>query len=88
MTLTAHQRLPRWMNTYIFSLGSLEIRILAGFANGLSVICDLVIAASLYIYLNSKRTGFRRYVYAIAFTLQYEAEMTFSCAEPTRSSTA
>ncbi|KAM5536913.1 hypothetical protein V8D89_009460 [Ganoderma adspersum] len=53
-------RRDMWMNTYIFSLGTLEIRILAGFANGLSVICDLMIAASLYIYLNSKRTGFRR----------------------------
>ncbi|KAM5535802.1 hypothetical protein V8D89_010525 [Ganoderma adspersum] len=56
LVITAHL----WTNTYIFSLGSLEIRILAGFANGLSVICDLVIAASLYVYLNSKRTGFRR----------------------------
>ncbi|PIL35025.1 hypothetical protein GSI_02812 [Ganoderma sinense ZZ0214-1] len=49
-----------WINTYIFSLGSLEVRMLAGFANGLSVICDLLIAAAMCMYLNTKRTGFRR----------------------------
>ncbi|KAI1782787.1 hypothetical protein LXA43DRAFT_1187399 [Ganoderma leucocontextum] len=44
----------------IFYLGSLETRILAGFANGLSVICDIVIAAALSYYLHHKRTGFKR----------------------------
>ncbi|KAI1789991.1 hypothetical protein LXA43DRAFT_1062490 [Ganoderma leucocontextum] len=43
----------------IFYLGSLETRILAGFANGLSVICDIVIAAALSYYLHHKRTGFK-----------------------------
>ncbi|KAM5535801.1 hypothetical protein V8D89_010524 [Ganoderma adspersum] len=44
----------------IGSFGSLETRILAGFANGLSVICDVFIAAALTYYLNSKKTGFER----------------------------
>ncbi|KAM5536906.1 hypothetical protein V8D89_009453 [Ganoderma adspersum] len=49
-----------YTNNGIESIGSLEIRILAGFANGLSVICDIVIAAALTYYLNSRRTGFER----------------------------
>ncbi|PIL34992.1 hypothetical protein GSI_02779 [Ganoderma sinense ZZ0214-1] len=44
----------------IFSLGTLKTRILAGFANGLSAVCDILITASLCYYLHSKRTGFRR----------------------------
>ncbi|PIL34942.1 hypothetical protein GSI_02729 [Ganoderma sinense ZZ0214-1] len=44
----------------IYYLGSLETRILAGFANGLSVICDIVIAAALTYYLHYKRTGFKK----------------------------
>ncbi|KAM5536912.1 hypothetical protein V8D89_009459 [Ganoderma adspersum] len=41
-------------------LSSIETRILSGLANGLSVVCDVVIAASLSYYLHSKRTGFKR----------------------------
>ncbi|KAI1783575.1 hypothetical protein LXA43DRAFT_321838 [Ganoderma leucocontextum] len=41
-------------------LGSVEIRILSGLANGLSIICDVLIAASLSYYLHSKKTGFKR----------------------------
>ena len=48
------------MDTDIFSLGSTETRILVGFANGLSVLCDITIVGALCYYLNSKRTGFRR----------------------------
>ncbi|KAI1783577.1 hypothetical protein LXA43DRAFT_1131211 [Ganoderma leucocontextum] len=49
-----------YTNNNVLSLGSVEIRVLAGFANGLSVICDVLIAAALTYYLNSKRTGFKR----------------------------
>ncbi|KAM5541170.1 hypothetical protein V8D89_005099 [Ganoderma adspersum] len=44
----------------IADLGSVEIRILAGFTSGLSVVCDILIVAGLCYYLNSKRTGFKR----------------------------
>ena len=46
----------------VFSFGSLEIRMLMGFANGLSALCDVVIVVALCYYLHSKRTGFRKYV--------------------------
>lgn len=46
----------------VFSFGSLEIRMLMGFANGLSAVCDVVIVVALCYYLHSKRTGFRKYV--------------------------
>lgn len=52
----------RQAHSDLYYLGSLETRVLAGFANGLSVVCDIVIAASLTYYLHYKRTGFRRYV--------------------------
>ncbi|PIL35023.1 hypothetical protein GSI_02810 [Ganoderma sinense ZZ0214-1] len=44
----------------VFSFGSLEIRMLMGFANGLSALCDVVIVVALCCYLHSKRTGFKR----------------------------
>ncbi|KAI1782098.1 hypothetical protein LXA43DRAFT_1069331 [Ganoderma leucocontextum] len=48
-----------------FSFGSLKIRMLAGFANGLSAICDILITISLCYYLHSKRTGFKRYYFLL-----------------------
>ena len=36
------------------------MRIIAGIDNGMSVLCDVVIMASLCYYLHSRRTGFRR----------------------------
>ena len=59
MTLISHA------HSDIYYLGSLETRILAGFANGLSVVCDIVIAASLTYYLHYKRTGFKRHVQGV-----------------------
>ncbi|KAI0708465.1 hypothetical protein C8Q76DRAFT_744516 [Earliella scabrosa] len=56
MALTIHL----FVDTSIFSIGSLQIRILAGFANGLSVICDVLIAAGLCYYLSSGKSGFTR----------------------------
>ena len=41
-------------------LRSVEDRILAAFASGMSVVCDIIIVAALCYYLNSKRTGFTR----------------------------
>ena len=52
----------------IFSLGSVEIRVLAGFTNGLSVVCDVLIAAGLCYYLNSGKSGFAKYVPIVAVT--------------------
>ena len=60
--LTRRPYFTRYTDRDIFSLGSLKIRILTGFANGLSVICDILITVALCYFLNSKRTGFRRYV--------------------------
>ena len=54
------------MDTDIFSLGSTETRILVGFANGLSVLCDITIVGALCYYLSSKRTGFKRYVLVLS----------------------
>ncbi|KAI0767689.1 hypothetical protein C8Q74DRAFT_971679 [Fomes fomentarius] len=56
IALTVHL----FTHTDIFSLGSIEIRILAGFANGLSAICDIVVAAGLCIYLRAGKSGFSR----------------------------
>ena len=53
-----------YKDRYIFSLGSTESRILTGVADGLSVLCDIIIVAALSYYLHSKRTGFKRYVFA------------------------
>ena len=50
------------MNKDIFSIGSIEVRILAGFANGLSVICDVTVAFGLCYYFKSGKTGFSAYV--------------------------
>ncbi|KAM5541173.1 hypothetical protein V8D89_005102 [Ganoderma adspersum] len=49
-----------YKDRYIFSLGSTESRILTGVADGLSVLCDIIIVAALSYYLHSKRTGFKR----------------------------
>ncbi|KAM5536908.1 hypothetical protein V8D89_009455 [Ganoderma adspersum] len=49
-----------YMHSDSLFVSSLETRILSGFANGFSVICDLLIAMSLSYYLRSKRTGFKR----------------------------
>lgn len=40
--------------------GSFEVRMLSAFWLGFSVICDVLIAAALSYYLNSKKTGFKR----------------------------
>ena len=39
---------------------------LVGAANGLSVPCDVTITIGLSYYLNSKRTGFKRYVSSVS----------------------
>ncbi|PIL34889.1 hypothetical protein GSI_02676 [Ganoderma sinense ZZ0214-1] len=49
-----------YSDNYIFSLGSIKCRILTGVADGLSVLCDVLIVAALSYYLHSKRTGFKR----------------------------
>ncbi|PIL35021.1 hypothetical protein GSI_02808 [Ganoderma sinense ZZ0214-1] len=41
-------------------VSTIETRVLSGFANGLSVVCDVLIAVTLSYYLRSKRTGFKR----------------------------
>ena len=51
----------RYYNRGIAVLSSPEIQILGGIASSLSVICDIIIVAGLCYYLNSKRTGFKRY---------------------------
>ena len=51
----------RYYNRGIAVLSSPEIQILGGIASSLSVICDIIIVAVLCYYLNSKRTGFKRY---------------------------
>ncbi|KAI0767699.1 hypothetical protein C8Q74DRAFT_1370431 [Fomes fomentarius] len=56
MALTVHLFTDR----SIFSIGSLAIRVLAGFTNGLSVVCDLTIATGLCYYLRSGKSGFTR----------------------------
>ena len=54
----------RWLFSYqdnsITFFGSFEVRMLSGLSLGLSVICDVLIAAALSYYLHSKRTGFKR----------------------------
>ena len=50
-------------------IGSVTIRILAGFANGFSVISDILIAAGLCYYLSTGRTGFKRQVRTVALSL-------------------
>lgn len=42
------------------------MRLLTGIDNGLSVVCDIGIIASLCYYLHSKRTGFKRYALLLA----------------------
>ncbi|PIL28850.1 hypothetical protein GSI_08896 [Ganoderma sinense ZZ0214-1] len=44
----------------IYSIGSLEIRILTGIAAGTSTVCDVAIVVALCYYLRSRRTGFPR----------------------------
>ncbi len=56
--IPAAQPLFRFSNKNIFSIGDLEVRILAGFANGLSVICDVTIAAGLCYYFQAGKSGF------------------------------
>ncbi|PIL34891.1 hypothetical protein GSI_02678 [Ganoderma sinense ZZ0214-1] len=52
--------LHMYTDSYIFSLATVNMRIIAGIDNGTSVICDIVIMVSLCYYLHSRRTGFRR----------------------------
>ncbi|KAM5541168.1 hypothetical protein V8D89_005097 [Ganoderma adspersum] len=52
--------LHMYIDNFIFSLATVNMRIIAGIDNGMSVICDVVIMASLCYYLHSRRTGFRR----------------------------
>ncbi|KAI0709507.1 hypothetical protein C8Q76DRAFT_112414 [Earliella scabrosa] len=78
-------------------IGSVTIRILAGFANGFSVISDILIAAGLCYYLSTGRTGFkstdtmidRLMAYAIqrgALTTLFQAgHMIMNLSFPTRS---
>lgn len=47
------------------SFSGLELQIVVGIANGLSVICDVVIVVALCYYLESKRTGLGRCALAI-----------------------
>ena len=46
----------------LFSLSTPKMLWLVGFTSGLSALCDVVITVGLSYYLNSKRTGFKRYV--------------------------
>ena len=46
----------------LFSLSTPKMLWLVGFTSGLSALCDVVITIGLSYYLNSKRTGFKRYV--------------------------
>ena len=79
MTLISHA------HSDIYYPGSLETRILAGFANGLSVVCDIVIAGSLTYYLHYKRTGFKRYVQGVPLGELLDMLIRFSaCIEPIR----
>ncbi|KAI0767693.1 hypothetical protein C8Q74DRAFT_1370425 [Fomes fomentarius] len=54
------------LNVHLFThpefsyLGSLDIRILAGFTNSLSAICDVVVAVGLCVYLRAGKSGFSR----------------------------
>lgn len=49
-----------YRNPDFSSFASLDLRCLVGVANGLSVLCDVIIAVALSYYLHSKRTGFKR----------------------------
>ena len=61
---SAHRvSLVRYTDRDTFSFGTLMIRMLAGFANGLSAVCDMLITVALCYYLHSKRTGFRKNVF-------------------------
>ncbi|KAI1784929.1 hypothetical protein LXA43DRAFT_1040218 [Ganoderma leucocontextum] len=43
----------------LFNLGLLKVRVIASLANGLSAICDILIAAGLCYYLHIGRSGFK-----------------------------
>ena len=43
-----------------FSFSGIYILVLAGITNGLSFICDIVIAVGMCWYLQSSRSGFKR----------------------------
>ncbi len=63
----------RYTDSIVFSLGTVKTRVLAGFANGLSAICDIVITTALCYYLHSRRTGFRRYVSSFSGAWQVDS---------------
>ena len=57
----------------LFNLGLLRVRVVASLANGLSAICDILIASGLCWYLHIGRSGFKQCVVAVrvlAFVLQ------------------
>ncbi|KAI0767698.1 hypothetical protein C8Q74DRAFT_1370430 [Fomes fomentarius] len=56
IVLTVHL----FTNRTIWSLGSFEVRVLSGLTNGLSVLCDILIAAGLCYYLRSSKSAFKR----------------------------
>ena len=41
-------------------MATVKMRLLTGFTNGTSVICDVIIMVSLCYYLHCGRTGFKR----------------------------
>ena len=51
-----------YTNPDFFVLASREMLWLVGVGHGSSALCDVFITAALSYYLNSKRTGFKRYV--------------------------
>ena len=57
---------------------------LVGAANGLSVPCDVTITIGLSYYLNSKRTGFKRYVSWVSQTFLSELRVNL-CLDRTDS---
>ena len=56
-----------YTDPYILSVATVEMRVLTGINNGMNMICDSIIMASLCYYLNFKRTGFRRYASALNY---------------------
>ena len=48
----------------LFDLGSLRVRIVAGLGNGLSALCDILIALGLCFHLHTSRSGFKTCVFA------------------------
>ncbi|PIL34892.1 hypothetical protein GSI_02679 [Ganoderma sinense ZZ0214-1] len=52
--------LRMYIDSYIISLATVRMRIIASTGSVLSMICDITLMISLCYYLHSKRTGFRK----------------------------